>query len=335
MLQEEALLIKEQLANPALEGFHASYGWLESFKKIHGIREYRICGEGDDVPIVTVKAWLERLPDIIKDYESCNQWNMDELGLFFEALLDKGLVQKKKSSKGGKKSKKRVTVAVFVAVDGSKAYDPVVTWPSKVPHCFRKLISKTLPAGLHYFSNAKSWMTTDIMEVILGRLDRQLKQENRHVLLFLDNAPCHPEALQQSLSFIKLVFLPKNTTSKLQPADAGIIRNLNAKYRKRLLRHVVSLLDRENTASAIIKSATVLDANKCFKLSWDEVNENTLRNCFQKCAFSQLENTTEVAQDDAEFEGLLQLLTTVVAEEDYLSFDDSRTGYKHSTGGLA
>ena len=35
----------------------------------------------------------------------CNQWNMDELGLFFENLPNKRLVEKKKSSKGGKQSK--------------------------------------------------------------------------------------------------------------------------------------------------------------------------------------------------------------------------------------
>ena len=35
-----------------------------------------------------------------------------------------------------------------------------------------------------------------------------------------------------------------------------------------------------------------------------------------------MENTTEAAQDDAEFEDLLQLLTTEVAAEDYLSFHD-------------
>ena len=97
-------------------------------------------------------------------------------------------------------------------------------------------------------------MATEIMEVILDRLDRQLKQENRDVLLFLDNTPCYPETPQKSLSFIKLVFFPKNTTSKLPSADAGIIRNLKAKYRKHLLRHVVSLVDGENT------SVTVLDA---------------------------------------------------------------------------
>ena len=35
-----------------------------------------------------------------------------------------------------------------------------------------------------------------------------------------------------------------------------------------------------------------------------------------------MQNTTEAVQDDAEFEDLLQLLTTEVPAEDYLSFDD-------------
>ena len=39
----------------------------------------------------------------------------------------------------------------------------------------------------------------------------------------------------------------KNITSKLQPADAGIIRNLKAKYRKRVGR-LVTLLDGKNNA---------------------------------------------------------------------------------------
>ena len=61
----EALLIKEQLAKPELEGFNASKEWLESFKKAHGIRVYRISGEGEDITLVIAKAWLERLPDIV------------------------------------------------------------------------------------------------------------------------------------------------------------------------------------------------------------------------------------------------------------------------------
>ena len=38
LIQEEALLIKEKVTetNPKLDGFHASYEWLESFKTTYG-----------------------------------------------------------------------------------------------------------------------------------------------------------------------------------------------------------------------------------------------------------------------------------------------------------
>ena len=116
-------------------------------------------------------------------------------------------------------------------------------------------------------------MNTEIMEHILGRLDRQLKLENCHVIIFLDNAPSHPESLRP-LGFIKLVFLSKNTTSKLQPTDVGITRNFKAEYRKRL---VVSLLNGENTALTIVKQVTVLDAIRWLKNSLDKVNKSTIR----------------------------------------------------------
>ena len=103
------------------------------------------------------------------------------------------------------------------------------------------------------------------MEHIFGRLHSQLKLENRHVILFLGNARSHPEALQDLLEFIKLVFLPKNITFQLQPADAGIIHNLKAKYRKLLVRHVVSLLNAETAASTIIKQVTILGAIRWLK----------------------------------------------------------------------
>ena len=102
MLQKEVLLIKEQLVNPELEGFHASNGWYESLKKINGIREYRLRGEGDDVPVVTVKAWLERFPDIIKDYEPCNQWNMS-LVYFSKPCLTRDWSRRKNPQRVGKR----------------------------------------------------------------------------------------------------------------------------------------------------------------------------------------------------------------------------------------
>ena len=59
----------------------------------------RYIRRGRDVPITTVKAWMERLPleDVL---------NMDELGLFCKTLPQKGLVEKEKKGRGRKQSKK-------------------------------------------------------------------------------------------------------------------------------------------------------------------------------------------------------------------------------------
>ena len=40
-------------------------------------------------------------------------WSMDELGLFFKFLPDKGLIEKTKSKKGGKNAKLPLAVAFF------------------------------------------------------------------------------------------------------------------------------------------------------------------------------------------------------------------------------
>ena len=96
---------------------------------------------------------------------------------------------------------------------------------------------------VYYFSNDKAWMRTEIMEVVLGLLDRKVQLEGRKVILFLDNAPCHPDTLQSRLKNIKLIFLPKCTTSRLQPRDTDMIRVFKRKYRKLLMKYVVARID--------------------------------------------------------------------------------------------
>ena len=75
LIQEEALLKKEKVieTNPELDGFHASNRWLESFKTTYEIRETTtiISGEDDNVPTTTVKAWMERLSELVKVLKMC------------------------------------------------------------------------------------------------------------------------------------------------------------------------------------------------------------------------------------------------------------------------
>ena len=134
------------------------------------------------------------------------------------------------SCKGGKKSKQRFKAAFFVAADGSKVSEPDVVSKSISPTCVKNIQKKARPSMVHYFSNNKAWRRTEIMENVLGLLDRKLRLEGRKVVLFFDNAPCHPKTLQNNLTSMILIFLPKYTTSRLQPLDAGIIRAFKYKY---------------------------------------------------------------------------------------------------------
>ena len=74
-----------------------------------------------------------------------------------------------------------------------------------------------------YFADSKSWMQVEIMEKVLETMNRQMVKEERNVILVLDNAIVHPTSLVDKFTNIKVVFLPKNTTSRLQPLNAGII----------------------------------------------------------------------------------------------------------------
>ena len=100
MLQEGAPLISEKLE---ITGFSASNGWLESFKKQHGICNMSVAGEEADVGTETVESWCERAREITRGWESENIWNMDETGDFWRGLPGKTLSEKGKRWSGGKK----------------------------------------------------------------------------------------------------------------------------------------------------------------------------------------------------------------------------------------
>lgn len=84
-----------------------------------------------------------------------------------------------------------------------------------------------MPHGLRYFSNSKAWMNSD-MDTILTNLNRRFVRERRKILLLLDNVSSHSPEFKEKFSNIKVVFLPVNTTSRLQPLDAGIIKNFKS-----------------------------------------------------------------------------------------------------------
>ena len=201
---------------------------------------------------------------------------MDKMGCFFKAFPEKALAEKKRQARGGKKSKMRLTIAFFVSTAGDKVIEPIVIWRSAKPRSFKNLINPKGTYDVHYYSSQKSWMTSEIIAFVLTKINQKMAASKGNILLFMYNVPCHPENFVVSYSNIKVVFLPKNTTSRLQPLDV--------KYQKRLLKFVISWIDNRK-ASEIIQEVDVLKAISWIKAAWKEVSDQTVTNCFLSVVF--------------------------------------------------
>ena len=259
-----------------------------------------IAGEEGDVNPETIDSWNERVKELTKGYSPRDVWNEDETGCFWKAMPEKSLSQKGKRCRGGKNTMQRITAGFFVNAEGKKE-GLIVIGSSRLPRCFTRLQNPSYPCGAKYFSNEKAWMRTEIMVTILTRLNNRVKIEERHIILFLDNAPRHPPSLTDMFSNIKVAFLPKNTTSRTQPLDAGIIKVWKVYYKRRLLRHIISQVDGERSASQIVKSVNLLMAVRWMVNAWDEVRGDVISKCFRHVGMYP--STMDLDDDDDPFAG--------------------------------
>ena len=232
---------------------------------------------------------------------------------------------KKGRCKGGKYAKQRITVSLIVNVLGEKE-PPIIIGRSLTPRCFKNVKDKRRPCGSYYYANKKAWMDSELMEEILRTLNRKCVAEDRKILLFIDNAPSRPESFSDSFSHVQIVFLPKNTTSKLQPLDAGIIKNFKVFYRKQLLQHVLARIKPGSKASDVISSVDFSKSIGWVVDAWGKVKKETIVNCFSKCGFN--EATLELFIDDdadAEFAELQNYISEISPDstvDSYLNQDE-------------
>lgn len=107
---------------------------------------------------------------------------------------------------------------------------------------------------------------------------------NRKILMILDNFSGH--AIEKEFSNIKLLFLPPNTTSLIQPLDQGIINSFKNYYKKRMLAFVcVEIMNNpEKTRNEMVDSINLYKALIWIAFAWKNVTANTISNCWKKSA---------------------------------------------------
>ena len=141
LIQKKALSFAKSLKK---DGFKALNGWLNRFKTRHSISQAVICGESGSVDKEIVQSWKSRLPDITTGYATCDIYNMDESGIFFQALPDNTLREKGTECKRGKRSKEQITAMFCVNMDGEFEKTLVIGKYEK-PRCFKSIDTRTLP----------------------------------------------------------------------------------------------------------------------------------------------------------------------------------------------
>lgn len=280
VLEEKASDLAKKLDKP---DFKPSSGWLSRWKERNNIVFKRQHGEKKDADLPAADSFVANvLPGLLQKYAPDDIYNADETGIYYRALPDGTLVNKSESVAGGKKSKDRITALVATNMSGTDRRKLLIIGKSKQPRCLRG--EKSLPVD--YESNSNAWMTGEIFTSWLSNFNRDMRLQQRHVLLLVDNCSAHPSHSEKKLTNVTLSFLPPNTTSVIQPCDQGIIRNLKALYRKQVVKKIIDDIDvTELSANDIARRLTLLDAVHMLARAWRAVTPETVRNCFAKAGF--------------------------------------------------
>ena len=135
LIKEKALKLAELMHIP---DFIASDGWLDNFRKRHGITFKTVQGEAEAVNLQSLLDWKQQvLQPLLRQFSADDVFNLDETGLFWQLLPNKTLSFRRERCTGGKKSKQRITLLVGANMSGTKKFPLLAIGKSKRPRAFQ------------------------------------------------------------------------------------------------------------------------------------------------------------------------------------------------------
>uniref|UniRef100_A0A3Q1CCE3 HTH CENPB-type domain-containing protein n=1 Tax=Amphiprion ocellaris TaxID=80972 RepID=A0A3Q1CCE3_AMPOC len=235
LIQEKAKSIFEDVKakageSAAEETFSASHGWFSRFKKRANLHHVAVSGEAASAD----KEAAERFPQVLKE------------------IIEEGektyISREEKTMPGYKAAKDRLTLMLGANADGSFKLKPLLVYRAANPRALKNVTKSSLP--VIWMSNIKAWVTLAVFEDwFFHHFIPEVKLYCREngipfkILLVLDNAPGHPPHLDDFHPDVKVVYLPPNTTSLLQPMDQGVIANFKKYYTRRTYRMALTAVD--------------------------------------------------------------------------------------------
>nr|XP_009608365.1 tigger transposable element-derived protein 6-like [Nicotiana tomentosiformis] len=219
----------------------------------------------------------------------------------------------------------------------TKKLKPLVIGAVAKPHCYKNVDMASLP-HINYFYNKKAWMNRKILKQYMLNLNAKFEDENRKILLLMDNATLRDiEEYESQLTHIKVHHLPPNTTSHLQPADASIIANFKVKYKSRFIKHLIDKYERYgshplssdnkcNMRQAINPLAGILPTDDNSNIDSENIelveDVGNVSSLISQISSNNINDTMD-ATTYVTFDATLLIIETLTDEEDTIEADES------------
>ena len=274
------------------KNFNASRGWFPRFQKRHGFKNVKVLGEIASADTVAADKFPNDLREIIREggYTAKQVFNVDETGLYYKRMPNRTYIAKEeKQAKGFKASKDRMTLLLGANANRDKKLKLLLIHRSENPRCFKNVVKSTLP--VIWKKQRKSWITKLIfqewfVENLIPELKAYCERENMafKILLIMDNASAHILPYEELSDNIKVIFMPPNTTSIMQPMDQGVISCFKANYLKETFTQLIEATDAsdEMTVMQFWKEFDILKCVKIIGNVWKSLSSRLLNSCWKK-----------------------------------------------------
>jgi hypothetical protein len=224
------------------------------------------------------------------------------------------IAKEEKTMPGFKVSKDRLTLLLGGNAAGDCKLKPLLVYHAENPRALKNITKASLPVV--WKSNPKAWVTQIIFQDwyfhhFVPEVEKYCKDNNLpfKILLLVDNAPGHPASLSDYHANIKVLYLPPNTTSLLQPMDQGVIFTFKKYYLRRTFRQAVKATEGESgiTLRQFWKEYNIYKAVKNIDASWRELTTTNINAVWKKLCPQFVHNFQGFEEPDSVISKLVEM----------------------------
>lgn len=233
-------------------------------------------------------TWLrDIIPALLKKQQPKDIFSAGEAALFYNLLPDRSLAVKGEDGHKWTWVKERITLLVAVNMDGSEKLPLFVIGQkraSKSKDGADADMEDVLP--LSFETNDSALMTSVLFEGWLRQVNRQCRASNRVISIIMESCPAH--SCSEDFSNVELVFLPSDTSSRLQPVERGVIHALKSLYRRSVLERLVDALEAGRSYEV-----TLHEAMELLQRAWKEIKVELIIESFKLAGLETAEDPAD------------------------------------------